>query len=486
MKRRVRFLLRMQKQQTWARFTILCLFSVMAIHANSQNYFNRLYDYNGLNNCQNHATTSIELSNGDYLIGGNKFFPNFSSLYFIRLNSNGDTVLAKRYPNVNNGYYTAIGNSLIRCYDGNFVQCGVISDTSYNANALLVKLTENGDTLWTKNYGGVNFDNANMVCQTSDSGFVLMGVTQSFSNGPASDFYLIKTDKNGNFQWQHSYGTTAAEDCYSGQQTLDGGFVMSGIRNNLLYVLKVDVNGVFQWDRQVPNTAGSGFIKQLADSTYILVGARIVTGLGAQAYMAKLSKIGVVIWQQTYGGTGDQQFYAVPIILNDGSIVCSGTSRMGNSFGMLIKTDSIGNQLWLRTYYANANNDNYVYDVKHSSDNGFILTGSGNLTGQDAWVVKVDSNGCEFAGCNVGIEELGVDGGEIGIYPNPATNEIMLATNQPLKAIHIYNVLGEEVLKLERIATSEKAIDVSTWKAGVYFLEVETEKGVTRKKLVKE
>ncbi len=84
----------------------------------------------------------------------------------------------------------------------------------------------------------------------------------------------------------------------------------------------------------------------------------------------------------------------------------------------------------------------------------------------------------------VGVEEKGM--GNVEIMPNPATNEIMLTTNQPIKTIHIYNVLGEEVLKLERIATNEKAIDVSTWKAGVYFVEVETEKGVIRKKVVKE
>ena len=88
--------------------------------------------------------------------------------------------------------------------------------------------------------------------------------------------------------------------------------------------------------------------------------------------------------------------------------------------------------------------------------------------------------------CTIGVNELGINNAELEIMPNPATNEIMLTSNQQLKTIHIYNVLGEEVLKLERIANSQKAIDISTWKAGVYFVEVETEKGVTRKKLVKE
>ncbi len=84
------------------------------------------------------------------------------------------------------------------------------------------------------------------------------------------------------------------------------------------------------------------------------------------------------------------------------------------------------------------------------------------------------------------VDEVANSNEEVLISPNPATNEIMLTSNQKLKTIHIYNVLGEEVLKLERIANKEKAIDISTWNAGVYFVEVETEKGIVRKKLVKE
>ena len=83
-----------------------------------------------------------------------------------------------------------------------------------------------------------------------------------------------------------------------------------------------------------------------------------------------------------------------------------------------------------------------------------------------------------------GVEEM--EKGEISISPNPATNEFTIKNaGLRMNAIHIYNVLGEEVLKLERIANSEKVIDVSEWKAGVYFVEVETEKGIVRRKVIK-
>ena len=73
----------------------------------------------------------------------------------------------------------------------------------------------------------------------------------------------------------------------------------------------------------------------------------------------------------------------------------------------------------------------------------------------------------------------------MAINQNIPTKCTMEDNLKAVNTIHIYNVLGEEVLKLERIANSQKAIDISTWKAGVYFVEVETEKGVVRKKVIK-
>jgi len=79
------------------------------------------------------------------------------------------------------------------------------------------------------------------------------------------------------------------------------------------------------------------------------------------------------------------------------------------------------------------------------------------------------------------------DVSSFSISPNPATSYLTINNGKSIiQSIHIYNVLGEEVLKLERITNSEKAIDISMWNAGVYFLEVETEKGLTSKKFVKE
>ncbi|MEI6487942.1 MAG: T9SS type A sorting domain-containing protein [Bacteroidota bacterium] len=86
-----------------------------------------------------------------------------------------------------------------------------------------------------------------------------------------------------------------------------------------------------------------------------------------------------------------------------------------------------------------------------------------------------------------GIDEL-TQNTNITISPNPTTGELRIQDLElGIKTVNVYNVLGELVqsLKLESLKL-EVVIDVSRWKAGVYFVEVETEKGVVRRKVIKE
>jgi hypothetical protein len=451
----------------------------------SQTYFNKQYYYN---NQVANASSAIELDNGGYLFKGCTFGA-YNSLLIYKIDAFGDTLFTKEYLKPQSSYSNGASNSFIKSFDNNYIFCESIFENG-NRDALLVKLTENGDTLWTKTYGGNNFDNANVVSQTPDSGFVLMGVTQSFSNGPASDFYLIKTDKYGNQQWQQTYGTTLAEDCVSGQITLDGGYVMAGQKNNEFYVVKTNNLGNMQWQRTYPGTSGVCFIKQLADSTYILSGAKWVSGFAGQAYLIKINKAGGVIWQNHYGSqTVNDWFYTQPVILWDGSIVVGGLQMSGsNGWGMLVKTDSAGNEQWLRTYYANPNNDNYVSDVKHTSDGGFLLSGYA----QQPWLVKVDSLGCEVAGCSVGVEEFGASAGsatelDLQVYPNPVSQELKVSSqNSKVEAGKIFDVLGKEVLSQEPTTNNQQlTIDVSNLPNGIYFLtSIFEDKTVTKKIIV--
>lgn len=441
-----------------------------------QTYFNYNYEYQSK---ISNASSVVQTNTGEYLFPSCNYFGGTGSLLIFKISSLGDTLFTKEYKRNNISYSTGASGSMIKLYDGNYAISGALIDTNQTTpNALLIKLTEGGDTIWTKTYGGANFDNANIVHQTADSGFVLMGVTQSYSTGPASDFYMIKTDKNGNFEWQKVYGTTAAEDCTSGDKTLDGGFILSGQKSGEFYIVKTDALGNMQWQQTYSGTSGPCFIKQLADSTYILTGAKIVSGFAGQAYMIKVNKTGGVIWQKHYGSAFvNDWFYTRPIILNDGSIVIAGQQMLGSiPIGMLVKTDSLGNQQWLRTYYNNPVKDNYVYDVKLTLDNGFILSGFALETTSDAWLVKVDSVGCEIAGCNVGMEEYLQENSIINVYPNPSNSSITITTIEPTQ-LKIINMLGEVVI--EKQVQNNMVIDINNLSNGIYFIQ--TKEGYSTK-----
>ncbi|MEI6488836.1 MAG: T9SS type A sorting domain-containing protein [Bacteroidota bacterium] len=86
---------------------------------------------------------------------------------------------------------------------------------------------------------------------------------------------------------------------------------------------------------------------------------------------------------------------------------------------------------------------------------------------------------------NDGVEEIAEQ--NISISPNPATNQFTIENSQlRINAIHIYNVLGSAVYQQLTTNNQQLSIDVSTWNTGVYFVEIESEKGIVRKKLVKQ
>jgi len=75
---------------------------------------------------------------------------------------------------------------------------GITIAGTIGSDALLMKLNvANGDTLWTRRFGGSQSDEGRFVEQTEDGGFIMVGATSSYGAG-AEDIFVVKTDRRGN------------------------------------------------------------------------------------------------------------------------------------------------------------------------------------------------------------------------------------------------------------------------------------------------
>ena len=150
--------------------------------------------------------------------------------------------------------------SLVQTIDGGYALAGftyyVDSET---ADFYLVKTTEQGNLEWNKTYGGTSSDYARSLVQTSDGGYALAGATESFGAG-SDDFWLVKTDANGNMMWNQTYGGTDYDDAYSLVQTSDGGYALAGRTDSFgagqfdFWLVKTDANGNMMWNQTYGGT----------------------------------------------------------------------------------------------------------------------------------------------------------------------------------------------------------------------------------------
>ncbi len=291
--------------------------------------------------------------------------------------------------------------------DGGFILGGTtLSFGAFQEDMYLVKTDAQGSQEWFKIIGGLGQDHCNSVQQTSDGGYILGGGTSSFGVD-LGDFYLIKTDANGDTVWTQAFGEDELfENCTSVSQTADGGYIAGGDRLDTLtkeseiYLVKVDALGNLEWELTFSMSTGDfcKSVQQTADGGYVLGGTTDAFGANhGEMYLLKIDHLGNQEWVRTYGGAYPDLCKAIQQTTDGGFILGGHTLPLeGRSSDLyVVKTDPLGNAEWERTYgdYACCE---YLNSLQQTTDGGYILAGdcvADTITFYQINVVKIDDQG---------------------------------------------------------------------------------------------
>ncbi len=270
--------------------------------------------------------------------------------------------------------------------------------------SLILIITSFAFAGWEHTYGGAVTDVAYAMQQTQDGGYVIAGMSNSWS-GTWPDGYIVKTDATGNLVWQQTYaGSSTGDYLYSIEQTNDGGYICAGICNAPLgcdvYLLRVNSLGNQAWSRSFGGSGddrGYGALKT-PDGGYILIGYTTSFGAGGDdGYLIKTDSAGNMVWQQAIGASLSDRGYAIKRTQDGGYIFCGASNSQSGTFARdtwLVKTDSSGNKIWERFYGGSG--DESANAIELTNDGGYILCGATSSSGAgsyDVHLIKTDASG---------------------------------------------------------------------------------------------
>jgi hypothetical protein len=164
-------------------------------------------------------------------------------VFLLKIDSCGDRVWTK--PHAGPGY--DCGYSLAATADGGFVSTGYFEEGG-DADICLIKTDADGNEQWTRTFGGASDDVGRSVQQTTDGGYIIAGDTKSFGAG-ARDVYLLKTDANGDTAWTRTFGGTEDEYGNAVRVTADGSYMICATTSSYgaggedIWLIKTDSQG---------------------------------------------------------------------------------------------------------------------------------------------------------------------------------------------------------------------------------------------------
>jgi hypothetical protein len=264
-------------------------------------------------------------------------------------------------------------------HDGGFVLAGMTSSFGMGESSMyLVRTDSNGTHLWSNTYGGGNISQGYAVRETADNGFALLGYTNSAGAG-GYDMFLVKTDSTGRLLWTKTYGGKDWDFGYGMEVLQDGGFILCGETSSFsnggsdVFIVRTNSVGDTLWTRHYGG-AGTDIGYSVAsqqDSSYVIAGQTTSAAGDLDALCLRYDTKGNLLSANTYGGKGDEMLNEV-CVARDKSLLMIGSSNSAPTHGSFdfydVKADSTGQMIWSNVQGGAGNDQGYGIRETRSGD----------------------------------------------------------------------------------------------------------------------
>ena len=374
------------------------------------------------------------------------------------------------------------------CSDGNLVLTGEDQGTPTGIDAFALKVDTAGNQIWREAYASPVNESSKYIEETLDGGFIMCGFRNDAFG--SNDAYVIKTDASGNMQWDQAYGAMDNEYADMIRQLPEGGYLLTADTKSMgaggydVYVLKLDSAGNSLWDYTYGDQWQNGCqgIFVTSGGKYLSYGETEVYQFSPfQFYLELIDTNGTSIWRRTFGGSAADAAFSL-VEAPDGGFMATGYSNSYNTNPgplnlIVFKTDPAGYFQWARSYGSEG--IDLGYEIIHSIDNGYLVTGKIYIENSDEYyLLHLDQEGT-----NSVMESA--QAGDMLIYPNPARDRIIIssAVLTGPSVLNIYSANGRLALQ-KRLTNTDNQIDTGQLFPGTYIVELRSENSTCRQKLV--
>lgn len=240
----------------------------------------------------------ISTTDGNYaIVGSSNSGSSSHDANLIKIDPAGTVIWSKLIGGSANDY----GHSVKQCSDGGYILLGHTFSFGTNGDAYLVKTDSNGDPVWTKNFGGSQFDEGAYITVNSDNSFTFL-IRDSSSAGQEIDIRIVKTDATGNTIWSKIYGGTKKDTPKMIQPTSDGGYIVAAISRSFgwinpdMWIIKFNSVGDTTWTRRYGGAGNEHcyVVREQPDGSYIAVGKTASSSTDADPILLKLNANGTM------------------------------------------------------------------------------------------------------------------------------------------------------------------------------------------------